>query len=113
MATVLALVLPGGGREVALGILAGGGLVGISYWAIKSSIDGLTRAAAGDTGRPGMAWPLLKFAGRYALLAFLAYVMMARLRLHPVGLLVGASSVVAAATIEAIRVVVAPRAPRG
>lgn len=112
VATAVALAVPGGGREVAVAILAGGGLVGISYWAIKSSIDGLTRAAAASPGRPGMAWPLLKFAGRYALLAFLAYVMMARLRLHPIGLLVGASSVVAAATIEAIRVVLTPRAPR-
>jgi hypothetical protein len=41
--------------------------------------------------------------GRYALLALLAYVMIARLRLHPLGLLAGASSVVAAAGVEALR----------
>jgi hypothetical protein len=42
-------------------------------------------------------------AFRYALLALLAYVMIARLRLHPLGLLAGASSVVAAAAVEAFR----------
>jgi hypothetical protein len=43
---------------------------------------------------------------RYALLGFLAYVMIARLRLHPIGLLVGASSVPAAAFVEAVRLLV-------
>ena len=46
---------------------------------------------------------LRKLALRYALLALLAYVMIARLRLHPVGLLAGASSVVAAVSVEAGR----------
>jgi hypothetical protein len=39
---------------------------------------------------------------RYALLGFAAYVMIARLRLHPLGLLVGASSIVAAVTVETV-----------
>ena len=46
---------------------------------------------------------LVKVGLRYALLALLAYVMIARLRLHPVGLLAGVSSVVAAVSIEALR----------
>jgi len=57
-----------------------------------------------------------RFAGRYALLGFLAYVMIARLRLHPVGLLIGVSSVVAAAAIEAVRQLSGadrPQGPRG
>ena len=45
----------------------------------------------------------MKLAGRYALLGLGAYVMIARLRLHPVGLLIGASSLVAGACIEAGR----------
>ena len=49
------------------------------------------------------AGALGKMVGRYALLAVLAYVMIARLRLHPVGLVVGASSLVVAATVEAAR----------
>ena len=38
---------------------------------------------------------------RYALLALAGYIMIARLRLHPIGLLAGASSIVAAVTVEA------------
>ena len=49
---------------------------------------------------------VLQLAGRYALLALIAYVMIARLRLHPLGLLAGASSVVAAVTVEAVRLLV-------
>jgi uncharacterized membrane protein YjgN (DUF898 family) len=46
---------------------------------------------------------MTKVIVRYALLVLLAYVMIARLGLHPLGLLAGASSVVAAASIEAVR----------
>jgi len=48
---------------------------------------------------------MLIVIGRYALLALLAYVMIARLRLHPLGLLAGASSVVAGAGVEALRLI--------
>jgi hypothetical protein len=77
-------------------VLAGGVLIGISFLAIASSVHTL----AADR-RP--AFILIKLAGRYALLGFLAYVMIARLRLHPIGLLAGASVIPLAATIEAIR----------
>ena len=52
---------------------------------------------------PLLALMLAKLVFRYALLALLAYVMIARLRLHPLGLLAGASSVPAAVTLEALR----------
>jgi hypothetical protein len=45
----------------------------------------------------------VKLAGRYLVLGLAAYVMIARLRLHAVGVLIGASSLVAAASIEAVR----------
>ena len=96
----------GGRLGPSLAILGGGGLIGVSYWSISSSIDALVTAAtppARSTSRPAVAWALAKFVGRYALLALLAYVMIARLRMHPIGLLVGASSMVAAAAIEAVR----------
>jgi hypothetical protein len=48
---------------------------------------------------------LVKLTLRYALLGLLAYVMIARLRLHPWGLLAGASSVVAGVSLEALRLV--------
>jgi len=109
---VFAAIALGLTRGVAapLGVLGGGLLIGVSYWAIKSSVTALTQAAAG----PARAWrtrrvvvrTVVQFVGRYALLGLLAYVMIGRLRLHPIGLLAGVSSVVAAAAIEAARLLV-------
>ena len=105
-----ALAVQGGRLDAAIGVLGGGLLAGASYWAIKASVDrfaGRTRRsrASGDTGGGRAAYALAAglFVLRYALLVLGAYVMIARLRLHPVGLIVGASSVVAAAAIEAMR----------
>lgn len=105
-----ALVIWRGTPRVALGVLGGGLLIAVSYRTIASGVDGLVDSLGGQAGtnraenaRPRLAWTVTKLAGRYALLAVLAYVMIARLRLHPVGLLVGASSVVAAASVEALR----------
>ena len=78
-------------------VVGGGLLIGISFLSISSSVDQIT-------SRRRLAFAVLKLAGRYALLGFLAYVMIARLRLHPLGLLAGASSIVAAVTVEAVRV---------
>ena len=107
---LLALAWRRGSPDVALGVLGGGALVGASYWAIKASVSRLTetlaRRAANDPGpraRPRLSLALAVFVLRYALLGLLAYVMIARLRLHPVGLLLGASSMVAAAAVEAVR----------
>jgi hypothetical protein len=108
------LAVPRGGGGAALGVLGGGALAGASYWAIKSAIDTLVAAAAppddagtGERRRriapATRAAAVVKLAGRYALLAFFAYVMIARLRLHPIGLLTGASSIVAAVALEAAR----------
>lgn len=116
VAAAVALVGRGGRVDVAGGVLGGGVLVGMSYWATKRAVDRLAAVraeAAGDGGRGataggGRRWARAARAaawlvGRYALLGLAAYVMMTRLRLHPAGLLLGASSVVAAAAIEAIR----------
>ena len=114
-AAVVALGVRGGRPDVALGVLGGGVLIGVSYWAIRSGGDALVLLAGGarDEGSrggedrqaraPSVARLGARLVGRYALLAILAYVMIARLRLHPVGLVIGVSSVVAAATIEAVR----------
>lgn len=108
--SVAALVVARGNWRLALGVLGGGLLIAVSYRAIASGVNGLVDSPGGQAGatradhaRPRLAWTVTKLAGRYALLAVLAYVMIARLRLHPVGLLVGASSVVAAASVEALR----------
>jgi hypothetical protein len=113
------------GPGAALGVLGGGLLSAVSYGSLSSGVSALTaaleRAAtpaprepapeegtetaadAQKTARPA-AGALLKVVLRYALLTLLAYVMIARLRLHPVGVLAGVSSVVAAIAIEAVRI---------
>jgi hypothetical protein len=105
----IALALSHGRMWPALAVLAGGSLAAISYWMLASSVTGVVDLmmprAAGSPRLTRRSRLVLtgKLAGRYALLALLAYVMIARLRLHPLGLLVGASSVVAAVAIEAVR----------
>jgi hypothetical protein len=92
------------------GVLGGGVLVGISLWAIRSSVDAMLGVmASGDEeakaqARRQAAGATFRLVSRYALLGLTAYVMIARLRLHPVGLLIGASSLVASAVLETGRV---------
>ncbi len=116
---VAALVLARGRLLPALAVAAGGLLSLVSYRLILASAGGLAGshglsqdrpaepvAGASEPSPPGRQSPALAaagVAGRYALLALLAYVMIARLRLPPLGLLAGASSVVAAVSLEAIR----------
>jgi hypothetical protein len=78
-----------------LAVVGGGLLIATSFFSIRGGIDAM--AARRRAGRA-----LLKIAGRYALLAFLAYVMIARLRLPPLGLIAGASSIPAAVLVEAM-----------
>ncbi len=97
--TVLAVAAVAIARDwrAGLAVVGGGALVATSFLSIRGGLDDI---AVGR--RAGRA--LLKIAGRYALLAFLAYVMIVRLRLPPLGLIAGVSSVVAAAGVEALRV---------
>ena len=96
------------GVAAAVAVFAGGLLMAVSYITMKSGIGALLAAisppaAANVRSRGRTGGIALRIAARYALLALLAYVMIARLRLHPLGLMAGVSSVVAAASIEAIR----------
>jgi hypothetical protein len=104
---VIALALTRGQPDFAAGVLGGGFLIGFSYWTIGSGLSalGMTATPSRHTTRqpPRVGRTMLTVFVRYALLALLAYVMIARLRLHPLGLLAGASSVVVAASIEAFR----------
>jgi len=130
LATVTALALRPDLPGLAAGVAGGGLLALASLWAIRSSVDALLSrltAATPDTrsetrpetvpdassetrpetspapGRAG-AGLAMKMAGRYALLGLGAYVMIVRLRLHAAGVLIGASSLAAAASFEAVRV---------
>ncbi len=120
---IVALVITGGRPGSAFAVLAGGLLVSISYRMIligagvlagpagAASNGGGTVADPAVAGAPqtstshrrGPVLTAAKVAGRYALLTVLAYVMIARLRLPPLGLLAGASSIVAAVSLEALR----------
>jgi len=106
---VAALIAARGAPGPALGVLGGGLLVGTSYVMLKAGVSSLPEAIAQGGGAVPRA-PRFRIgfslAGRYALLGLMAYVMIARLRLHPLGLLAGASSIVAAVTVEAVRLLV-------
>jgi hypothetical protein len=103
-------LLVSGNWRLAAGVIGGGLLVGVSLLAIRSSVDTMIAVmTAGDPdararARSRAAGAAFRLVGRYALLAVMAYVMIARLRLHPIGLLIGASSLVASAALEAGRV---------
>ena len=89
---------------LALGVVGGGALAGLSIWAIGGLVNGLTRRAeTGEMAPVSRAFPLVKFFTRHAILALTAYVMMVRLHLDPVGMFVGVTSVVVAAAVAAAR----------
>jgi hypothetical protein len=109
---VVALAIGRGRPDAAAGVLAGGVLTGLSYWALKGAVN-LVAAAAGRTRPEGDREPPLppgkrvrlamKFSSRYALLAVGAYVMLACFRVHPVGLLAGAATPFVAALVQVAR----------
>ena len=101
--SALAFVWPTGGIAAAGAVLGGGILAAISYLALKGIVD---LAGSGTKTRIS---PLVKFFTRNAILAFAAYVMLARLRLHPVGVIVGATSIVVAAGAAAVRTIASSR----
>jgi len=89
---------------LALGVVGGGVLVGLAYWAIRGVADALAEGAVqGKNARNISGWVLVKFFTRHAILALAGYGMMTRLDLHPIGLLIGVSAPAAAAAIEAAR----------
>jgi hypothetical protein len=93
----------------ALGVGAGGMLAWISYRGIKGGIDALVVAGGRPASlvssetRASARRGLVKFFTRYGILATVAYVIMARVRLPPVAVIAGASSLVIAVTLEAVR----------
>ena len=114
---VIAMVAAAWTRGVAapLGVLGGGLLIGLSYWAIRGTVDALIAlqsslprrsgddAKAGETPANSPGFPLVKFFTRHAMLALAAYVMMVRLHLEPVGLLAGVSSLAVGVAVEVLR----------
>ena len=102
-AIMAALALAMSGTRQAASVFGGGLLIAFSYWTIGSGVAAMARGQQARPSAPRVGWIATKVLVRYALLVLLAYVMIARLGLHPLGLLAGASSIVAAASIEAVR----------
>jgi hypothetical protein len=121
---LIALVVERGRPDGAAGVVAGGALMALSYWAIKGGVDLVVARSnragspalpadsgvAGPQPRPAAGLPLrrhighaVKFFTRYALLAVGAYVMLACFRVHPVGLLAGATTPFVAALAQVVR----------
>ena len=93
------------GWRMGLGVLAGGLLSANSYRALARGVASIGPPRAGDENRPPLS-PVrvaLGLVGRYALLLAGGYVIIARLHLHPLGVLVGVSAVVIAAMVETAR----------
>jgi hypothetical protein len=98
-----ALVWPSAGWRTAVAVLGGALLAAISYFGVRRGVDGLAAAmTGGGSTRSGMARALTMLVGRYALLALIAYVMISRLRLSPLGVLLGVSVIPLAAALEAV-----------
>src|SRR5690606_32171359 len=92
------------GPKMAAGVLGGGLLIGISFYTLRGGVAALVTAASGGrVPRGTMGRSLVQLVLRYALLGFLAFVMLARLPLRPLALPVRLTSVAAAAFIEAVR----------
>lgn len=107
---VAALVIQCGGTSGALGVIGGGLLMAFSYRAIRGGVDALVGRVAppaegADAGRPHppIGWMLVRFVGRYVVIGVGAWLLLAKLRAHPVGVLAGVTAPVVAMTIEAAR----------
>ena len=101
----LAVVMMRGRPEGALGVLAGGALMAVSYAAIKGGVDAaLGRKGKGAASRAA-AWAAFRFIARYGVMAVLAWAVLVPLHANPLGVFAGVSAPVLAIGIEAIRLV--------
>jgi hypothetical protein len=96
---IAAALWPGGGVAESTAVLSGGALAAVSYRGLKGVVD------EGSSDGKTAFWALVKFFTRHAILASVAYVMLARLRIPPIGLIVGATSLVVAACAAALRAI--------
>ena len=115
VAIAILFLLWKGSIAAPLGVLGGGVLIAVSFWAIRGTVDALIvlrpglsssgpgGAKADETRRISTAFLLVKFFTRHAIVALAAYGMMVRLHFDPMGLLAGVSSLGVAVGVEALR----------
>jgi hypothetical protein len=103
---VIAVLFAGWTRNLAgpLGVLGGGVLITLSFWAIRGTVDALIAVrTGGESTQKRSGFVLVKFFTRHGILAVAAYGMMVRLHVDPVGLLAGVTSLGVAVAVEALR----------
>jgi hypothetical protein len=89
--------------RIALGVIGGALIVGLAFWAIRGAVTQATTPDEIGEIRPVLRrFALVKFFTRHVILALVAYGMMVRLHLDPVGMLVGVSTVVVAAAAAVV-----------
>lgn len=119
IAAAAAVAIQAGRLSGALGVVAGAGLMGLSYTAIKAGVTAVVSraaAAAGDdragsrVSKSRLAWLAARFIGRYLVIGLAAWAVLVPLRAHPVGLFVGVTVPIAAIGLESVRL--ARGAPR-
>lgn len=90
--------------RLGLGVVGGGVLAGLAFWAIRGLVDQVVSREKNGGIRPiSRGLSLVKFFTRHVILAVTAYGMMLGLQLDPVGMIVGVTSAVVAAAFEARR----------
>ena len=90
--------------SLSLGVVGGGVLIGLAFWAIRGTVDTVIAVRLGGESAGNRAGlHLVKFFTRHGMLALAAYGMMVRLHLDPVGLLAGVSSLGIAVAVEVLR----------
>lgn len=109
-----ALAARGGEPDVAAGVVGGWVLVAASAWLTRTGVEGLLALGAEDVAARQREHRRylrmsMRFIARYALLGLGAYVIIVRLRLSPIGVLLGASSIVVSTSIEITRTLVNSR----
>ena len=109
---IVALAAMGGRPDGALGVLAGGALMAVSYSAIRGGVDAAIRraaprledgASAPSSASRAAGWAAIRFIARYGVIALLAWVVLVPLRAHPLGVFAGVTAPVLAIGIEALR----------
>jgi hypothetical protein len=104
-----ALALQRGQVSGALGVIGGGALMAYSFRAIRGGVDGLVQrlapGVAGTTPRVPVSpvWAVTRVILRYAVIGFAAWVLLVKLRAHPLGIFAGVTAPVIALAVEAVR----------
>jgi hypothetical protein len=100
----LALVWAPARPRLALGVVGGGVLAVLAVWAIRGAVHQATMVGESGEIRPNSRlFQLVKFFTRHVILGLAAYGMMLRLRLDPVGMLMGVSALWVATIVELVR----------